>query len=125
MTFGMVDSRARLSSRVTTERMRSAAIEDPDAELVERWKGGDELAFEALIRRHQQRVFRLLLRMMGTREEAEDVCQEAFLRAYRALRGFRGQAKFSSWLYRITLNLCRDWIRRERRTPMSHQRIAA
>jgi RNA polymerase sigma-70 factor (ECF subfamily) len=46
------------------------------------------------------------------------VCQETFLRAYRALNGFRGQAKFSSWLYRIALNLCRDWMRRERRTPV-------
>ena len=49
---------------------------------------------------------------------AEDVAQETFLRAFRALKGFKGQAKFSSWLYRITLNLCRDWIRRERRTPV-------
>jgi RNA polymerase sigma-70 factor (ECF subfamily) len=46
------------------------------------------------------------------------VCQETFLRACRALAGFRGQAKFSSWLYRIALNLCRDWIRRERRAPV-------
>ena len=45
------------------------------------------------------------------------MCQETFLRAFRALPGFRGQAKFSSWLYRIALNLCRDWIRRERRAP--------
>ena len=45
--------------------------------------------------------------------------QEAFLRAFRGLRGFRGDAKFSSWLYRITLNLCRDWIRRERRAPIA------
>jgi RNA polymerase sigma-70 factor (ECF subfamily) len=44
--------------------------------------------------------------------------QEAFLRAFRALAGFRGQAKFSSWLYRITLNLCRDWVRREKRSPL-------
>ena len=46
------------------------------------------------------------------------MCQETFLRAYRALSGFRGQAKFSSWLYRIALNLCRDWMRRERRAPV-------
>ena len=45
------------------------------------------------------------------------MCQETFLRAYRALHGFRGQSKFSSWLYRIALNLCRDWLRRERRAP--------
>ena len=53
-----------------------------------------------------------------TAEVTEDVVQEAFLRAYRGLRGFKGQAKFSSWLYRITLNLCRDWMRRERRAPI-------
>mgnify|MGYP001439700301 FL=1 len=47
------------------------------------------------------------------------MCQETFLRAFRALPGFRGQAKFSSWLYRIALNLCRDWMRRERRAPMT------
>ena len=52
-------------------------------------------------------------------EDARDVAQETFLRAFRALKGFKGQAKFSSWLYRITLNLCRDWIRRERRTPVA------
>src|SRR6185295_7908670 len=55
---------------------------------------------------------------IGRDEEARDICQEAFLRAFRGLPAFRGQAKFSSWLYRITLNLCRDWIRRERRTPL-------
>ena len=49
---------------------------------------------------------------------SRDVCQETFLRAFRALPGFRGQAKFSSWLYRIALNLCRDWIRRERRARL-------
>ena len=47
------------------------------------------------------------------------MAQETFLRAFRALKGFKGQAKFSSWLYRITLNLCRDWIRREKRTPLA------
>src|SRR6188472_157950 len=57
--------------------------------------------------------------LVAREEEARDVCQEAFLRAFRALPGFRGQAKFSSWLYRITLNLCRDWIRRQRRAPVS------
>ena len=49
---------------------------------------------------------------MGSGEDARDLTQETFLRAFRALKGFKGQAKFSSWLYRITLNLCRDWIRR-------------
>jgi RNA polymerase sigma-70 factor, ECF subfamily len=57
--------------------------------------------------------------VIGREEDARDVAQETFLRAFRALGGFKGQAKFSSWLYRITLNLCRDWIRRERRAPMA------
>jgi RNA polymerase sigma-70 factor (ECF subfamily) len=61
----------------------------------------------------------LAYRVIGREEDARDVAQEAFLRAFRALGGFKGQAKFSSWLYRITLNLCRDWIRRERRTPIA------
>ena len=56
--------------------------------------------------------------MIGREEDARDVCQETFLRAFRALPGFKGQAKFSSWLYRIALNLCRDWIRRQRRAPV-------
>ena len=60
----------------------------------------------------------LAYRVIGREEDARDVCQETFLRAFRALGGFRGQAKFSSWLYRIALNLCRDWVRRQRRTPV-------
>ena len=55
---------------------------------------------------------------IGREEDARDVCQETFLRAFRALPGFKGQAKFSSWIYRIALNLCRDWIRRQRRAPV-------
>jgi RNA polymerase sigma-70 factor (ECF subfamily) len=60
----------------------------------------------------------LAYRTLGRDEDARDVVQEAFLRAYRGLRGFKGEAKFSSWLYRITLNLCRDWVRRERRAAL-------
>jgi RNA polymerase sigma-70 factor (ECF subfamily) len=60
----------------------------------------------------------LAYRVIGREEDARDVCQETFLRAFRALPGFKGQAKFSSWLYRIALNLCRDWIRRQRRAPV-------
>ncbi len=63
-------------------------------------------------------IYALAYRTIGREEDARDVCQETFLRAFRALPGFRGQAKFSSWLYRIALNLCRDWVRRERRTPV-------
>src|SRR5262245_15622021 len=89
-----------------------------DEELVARAVGGDADSFNELIRRWERPIYALAYRQIGREEDARDVCQETFLRAYRALPGFRGQAKFSSWLYRIALNLCRDWIRRERRTPV-------
>jgi RNA polymerase sigma-70 factor (ECF subfamily) len=89
-----------------------------DEELVARSVGGDSDSFNELVRRWERPIYALAYRQIGREEDARDVCQETFLRAYRALPGFRGQAKFSSWLYRIALNLCRDWVRRERRTPI-------
>ena len=88
-----------------------------DEELVARSVGGDADCFNELILRWERPIYVLAYRTIGREEDARDVCQETFLRAFRALPGFRGQAKFSSWLYRIALNLCRDWMRRERRTP--------
>jgi RNA polymerase sigma-70 factor (ECF subfamily) len=90
-----------------------------DEELVARSMGGDLDSFNQLVLRWERPIYALAYRVIGREEEARDVAQETFLRAFRALSGFKGQAKFSSWLYRITLNLCRDWIRRERRTPVS------
>src|SRR2546428_261923 len=89
-----------------------------DEELVARSISGDAESFNELILRWERPIYALAYRQIGREEDARDVCQETFLRAYRALGGFRGQAKFSSWLYRIALNLCRDWVRRERRTPV-------
>ena len=88
-----------------------------DEELVARSVGGDAESFNELILRWERPIYVLAYRTIGREEDARDVCQETFLRAFRALPGFRGQAKFSSWLYRIALNLCRDWMRRERRAP--------
>ena len=90
-----------------------------DEELVARSQRGDVDSFNQLILRWERPIYALAYRVIGREDEARDVCQEAFLRAFRALPGFKGQAKFSSWLYRITLNLCRDWIRRQRRAPVS------
>jgi RNA polymerase sigma-70 factor (ECF subfamily) len=89
-----------------------------DEELVARSIGGDTESFNELILRWERPIYALAYRTIGREEDARDVCQETFLRAFRALPGFRGQAKFSSWLYRIALNLCRDWIRRERRAQV-------
>jgi RNA polymerase sigma-70 factor (ECF subfamily) len=89
-----------------------------DDELVARSVGGDAESFNQLILRWERPIYALAYRVIGREEDARDVCQETFLRAFRALPGFKGQAKFSSWLYRIALNLCRDWIRRQRRAPV-------
>ena len=89
-----------------------------DEELVARSISGDAESFNQLVLRWERPIYALAYRTIGREEDARDVCQETFLRAFRALPGFRGQAKFSSWLYRIALNLCRDWIRKERRTPV-------
>ena len=90
-----------------------------DEELVARSQGGDLESFNQLVVRWERPIYALAYRVIGREEDARDVAQETFLRAFRALKGFKGQAKFSSWLYRITLNLCRDWMRRERRTPVA------
>ena len=90
-----------------------------DEELVARSMGGDLDSFNQLVLRWERPIYPLAYRVIGRAEDARDDAQETFLRAFRALGGFKGQAKFSSWLYRITLNLCRDWIRKERRTPVS------
>jgi RNA polymerase sigma-70 factor (ECF subfamily) len=93
-------------------------VELTDEELVERSVGGDTDSFNQLIKRWERPIFALAYRTIGREDDARDVCQETFLRAFRGLGGFKGQAKFSSWLYRIALNLCRDWMRRERRAPV-------
>ena len=89
-----------------------------DEELVDRSRGGDVDSFNQLILRWERPIYALAYRVIGREEDARDICQETFLRAYRALPGFKGEAKFSSWVYRIALNLCRDWIRRQRRNPV-------
>ena len=89
-----------------------------DEELVARSMGGDLDSFNQLVLRWERPIYALAYRVIGREEEARDVVQETFLRAFRGIKNFRGQAKFSSWVYRIALNLCRDWIRRERRAPI-------
>jgi RNA polymerase sigma-70 factor (ECF subfamily) len=78
--------------------------EDPDAELLARWRAGDPGAFEDLVRRHEGRVYRFLLRMLGDPSEAEDVAQETFLSLHRNGHRFRGEALFSTFVYRVAAN---------------------
>ena len=81
-------------------------MKESDTELVARACQGDETAFEQLVLRHQRYVFNLAYRVLSDYAEAEDMTQEAFVRVWRGLSGFRGQARFTTWLYRIVHNLC-------------------
>ncbi len=82
------------------------AVVDDEKELVRRGQAGDNDAFARLVERNQTAVYNLLLRMTRDPEEAGDLTQETFVRAWRSLPGFRAQAKFSTWLYRIAYNVC-------------------
>ncbi|MGH3669078.1 MAG: RNA polymerase sigma factor [Pseudonocardiaceae bacterium] len=77
-----------------------------DLTLVVRAQEGDVRAFEALVRRYQRQFYRLAVRLLGNSSDAEDALQEAFVAAWRRLPGFRGEAAFSSWMYRIVTNRC-------------------
>jgi RNA polymerase sigma-70 factor (ECF subfamily) len=102
---------------------------DPDRELVERWQGGDGEAFAHLVRRHERRVFGLLLRMLGSVDEAQDVAQETFLNLHRHGHRFRSEARFSTFVYRVAVNAAlnrrRSLGRRRARMAALEQRQAA
>lgn len=86
-----------------------------EQELIRAAKGGDQSAFEQLVLEHQNRVFTLAFRIVNDREEAADLAQEAFLKAWQGLPNFQGESSFSTWLHRLTTNLCIDWLRRQTR----------
>ena len=79
-----------------------------DELLAKRAGGGDTRAFEELLKRHQDRVYSMALRYTGNQDDAFDISQEVFLKVWRALPGFKQEAKFSTWLYRIVMNVCTD-----------------
>lgn len=89
----------------------------PDEALVDRAKAGDFAAFEQLVSAHQERVYRLALRMMGTESDAQEVVQDALLSAWRNLQKFEGKSQFGSWLYRIAANAALMMLRTRRRHP--------
>ena len=91
-----------------------------DREIIEQVKAGDAEAFSLLVERYQGRIYSLALRMCGNEDDASDLTQEAFLRAWRSLGAFAGDAAFSTWLFRLTHNLCIDFLRgRKRRAAVS------
>lgn len=86
-----------------------------DEELLRSFIGGDSTSFDALMRRHEDRIFALASRMTGNRHDALDATQEAFIAAFRNAKKFKGDAAFSTWLYRIAINSCTDLLRRKKR----------
>ncbi|MHC4548973.1 MAG: RNA polymerase sigma factor [Planctomycetota bacterium] len=91
-----------------------------DAELIAQARAGDRAAFDELIVRHQDRVYNMAYRILGHREDALDVSQEIFVTVFQSLERFEAKARFSTWLYRVTVNRCRDELRR--RGTVKHTR---
>ncbi|MCG8590010.1 MAG: sigma-70 family RNA polymerase sigma factor, partial [Proteobacteria bacterium] len=106
MSYEMVERGPALEADLgrRSHRALESVASDPDRELVRRWQGGDLGAFEELVHRHERKVFRLLFRMLGNREEAEDVAQETFLSLHRHGHRFRSEARFSTFVYRVAAN---------------------
>ena len=92
---------------------------EEELEAILKVRSGDVNAFEALVLEHQNKVYSLALRMVGNEEDARDMAQEAFIRAFNSLGGFRGESKFSVWLYRLTTNICIDFLRVRSKRPIS------
>jgi RNA polymerase sigma-70 factor (ECF subfamily) len=90
----------------------------PDGELVRRFLAGDAGAATELITRHERRVYAVCLRVLGNPDDAADAAQDALLAMVRKLDGFRGEAAFTTWLYRVAMNVCYDHLRRAQRRPM-------
>jgi len=101
---------------------------DPDRELVERHRNGERGAFDDLVRRHQRALWRLARRYVKNDADAADVVQQAFVRAFRAVDGFRGAASVRSWLFRITINAALNHLRdhgRERPDEIAEEALSA
>lgn len=102
---------------IENELGRSGSPQEPDSELVKRVQRGDSAAFDLLVRKYQHKTVALVGRYVHDWSEAEDVAQEAFVRAYRAIGGFRGDAQFSTWLHRIAVNTAKNHLVAHSRRP--------
>lgn len=104
-------ARSKLTAEQVDARQQQRAEDD---ELIRAAQKGDRQAFDALVRRYDRSVLRLALHVLGNEQDAQDVHQEAFLKAYRYLSNFRFECSFYTWLYRIVTNLCLDQLRRRK-----------
>jgi RNA polymerase sigma-70 factor (ECF subfamily) len=97
----------------------SAAETAQEIEAIKRAQGGDSEAFGPLVQKHQQRVFSLVYHLVRRRDEVEDLVQEIFIKAFRAIRSYNFQSSFGTWLGRVATNHCYDYLRRERASRVS------
>ena len=91
--------------------MARASMEDSERRFIERLRRRDERAFNELVEAYEYRVYRLVYRMLGRRDEAEDMAQEVFVQVFKSIGQFRGDSKLSTWVYRIATNLCKNRIK--------------
>jgi RNA polymerase sigma-70 factor (ECF subfamily) len=113
---GLAVERARSLSELEHAAAAAAGFHVPmpegyEEQLVERLKRRDEAAFNELVRAYEKRVFRLVLRMLGDRAEAEDVAQDVFITVFKAIDTFRGESKLSTWMFRVATNHCKNRIK--------------
>lgn len=94
-------------------------MKEPVQRLVEQAKAGKNGAFSRLVTMYQDRVLYLAFDILGNWDDAKDAAQEAFIKAFEKIGTFEGRSHFSTWLYRITVNLCRDFFRRQKRSPVA------
>jgi RNA polymerase sigma-70 factor (ECF subfamily) len=99
----------------------ASGVEQSDLELVRRVQRGERGAFDLLVLRYQHRVVKLVARLLRDPTEAEDVAQEAFVKAYRAIGSFRGDSAFYTWLYRIAVNTARNTMASRQRRPLDYE----
>jgi len=104
---------------LSPDRWCESSLELSDSQIIERTLDGEPDAFNTLVIRWERQIYGLTLRMLGRDDEAKDATQETFLSAYRNLSKFRGEAKFSSWIYRIALNVCNTRLRGRARNAIS------
>ena len=96
-------------------------VSDEEQSWIARSRKGDQQAFEALVLRYQKMIFALAYRMTGSMAEAEDLTQDTFIAAFHQIESFRGESKFSSWLYRIATNRCLNWRQRDARRERAYE----
>jgi len=100
--------------------MGSSETEVPESEWIRRVQRGEREAFEPLLERHQKRVFSLVYHLVRRRDEVEDIAQEIFIKAFRGIRSYNFQASFGTWLSRIAVNHCYDYLRREQKAKLAY-----